>query len=67
MTIYPDEDVLPEDYPIFGNHIYIADGQLYRSDWHGITVGRLKCIEGFHEVRRCNIVARQAAQQEKRI
>lgn len=55
---YPDEDVLPDDYPIYGDYFYIADGELYRSDWHGITVRELKCNERFKEVRRCNFSKR---------
>lgn len=53
------EDILPDDYPIYGNYFYVADGKVYRSDWHDITVRELKRREGFKDVRRCNIVARQ--------
>lgn len=54
------EDILPDDYPIYGNYFYIADGKLYRSDWHDITVRQLKAYEGFNEVCRCDIYGRQA-------
>lgn len=60
MDEFPNEDVLEDDYPIYGNYLYIADGKVYMSDWHGITVGQLKAKEGFKEVRRCNMSARQA-------
>jgi hypothetical protein len=50
----PNETVLPDDYPIYGNYIYLADGKVYRSDWHDVTVRYLKAKEGFKEVRRCN-------------
>ena len=63
---FPDEHVLPDDYPIYGDYLYVCDGRLYRSDWHGITVRQLKGREGFKEVRRCNIVARQEALEAKR-
>lgn len=53
-TIFPDERVLPDDYPIYGDYFYLADGKVYRSDWHGVTVAELKTREGFKEVRRCN-------------
>ena len=58
---FPDERLLPDDYPIYGDYLYVADGKLYRSDWHGITVRQLKGREGFKEVRRCNIAARRQA------
>jgi hypothetical protein len=50
----PNETVLPDDYPIYGDYLYLADGKVYRSDWHGITVADLKKIEKFSEVRRCD-------------
>lgn len=61
MTQFPDERILDDDYPVYGNYLYIADGKVYMSDWHGITVGELKKREKFKEVRRCNIYARKAA------
>lgn len=60
-NLFPGETVLPDDYPIYGDYLYVTDGKLYRSDWHGITVRDLKRHEGFQEVRRCNILARQEA------
>lgn len=59
--IYDSETVLPDDYPIYGDYLYVADGKLHRSDWHGITAGELKRKEGITELRRCNIRARQEA------
>ncbi len=53
-----DEPVLPDDYPIYGHYLYVADGRVYLSDYHRITVAELKRREGFKEVRRCDIVAR---------
>ena len=61
MTDFPNENILPDDYPIYGGYLYVADGKVYRSDWHGITVRQLKASEKFTEVRRCNIYARKAA------
>lgn len=63
MSEFPNEDILPDDYPIYGDYIYIVDGEPYRSDWHGITVRQLKRHRQATEIRRCNIVARQAALQ----
>jgi hypothetical protein len=58
-TKFPDEGILPDDYPVYGDYLYVADGKLYRSDWHGINVRQLRNREGFKEVRRCNIEARR--------
>jgi hypothetical protein len=51
---FPDESILEDDYPIFADYYYLADGKLYRSDWHDITAAELKRLKGFKEVRRCN-------------
>jgi hypothetical protein len=50
-----NEPILEDDYPIYGDFMYVADGKLYRSDWHGITVRQLKGREGFKEIRLCDI------------
>lgn len=52
--LFPDETILPPDYPIYGDYFYLADGKVYKSDWHDVTVRELKAREGFKEVRRCN-------------
>jgi len=51
---FPDEDILEDDYPIYGDYHYLADSKVYRSNWHGVTVRDLKRSEGFKEIRRCN-------------
>lgn len=66
MADFPNEDVLPDDYPIYGDYLYVVDGKPYRSDYHGITVHELKRREKFTEVRRCNIAARQADLEKRR-
>ena len=53
-AIFADETVLEDDYPIYGDYYYLADGKVYRSDWHDVTVAELKRREGFKEIRRCN-------------
>lgn len=52
--LLPNEDELEDDYPVYGDYFYLADGRVYRSDWHNITVRELKRREGFKEIRRCN-------------
>lgn len=51
---FENEKSLPDDYPVYGNYFYLADGKVYRSNWHNVTVGELKRREGFQEVRNCN-------------
>lgn len=51
---FPDERVLEDDYPVYGDYYYLADGRIYRSDWHDVTVAELKKRMGFKEIRRCN-------------
>lgn len=54
-----DEPILPDDYPIYAGYLYVADGKLISSDWHGITAARLKQHLGATELRRCDIYGRQ--------
>lgn len=60
MTDELDEPVLPDDYIVWGDYLYVADGKLYRCDWHGISVRQLKVREKFKEVCRCDITGRKA-------
>jgi cobyric acid synthase len=60
-TGFSNEDILPDDYPIYGNYLYVADGKVIMSDWHGITAKDFKRRENVRELRRCNIEDRKAA------
>lgn len=55
-----DEPILPDDYPVYGGYLYVVDGEVISSDWHGATVGFLKHQIGATEIRRCDIIGRQA-------
>ena len=57
-TLFDNEDILPDDYPIYGNYLYVVDGKVIRSDWHDITVRELKLHIHAKEIRRCNMMAR---------
>lgn len=59
-----NEPILADDYPVYGDYLYVADGKVYRSDWHGITVGQLRRHEGFKEVRRCDIYGRKRRHEQ---
>lgn len=55
-----NEPILPDDYPVYGDYLYVADGKVVRSDWHGITARELKGHLRATELRRCDITGRQA-------
>jgi len=55
-----DEPVLPDDYPIYADYLYVADGRVVRSDWHGITARQFRNHLGATELRRCDIYGRKA-------
>lgn len=55
-----NEPVLPDDYPVHWDYLYVADGAVIRSDIQG-TVKRLKANLGATEIRRCDIYGRQDA------
>ena len=60
---YPNEDVLPDDYPVFCMYCYVADGHVVRSMIQG-TVRQLRADiadtwgEPVKEIRRCDLAAR---------
>lgn len=59
-TAFPKETVLPDDYPVYGDYLYVCDGRVVRSDVFG-TVRDLRRDTGATEVRRCDIVGRSKA------
>ena len=64
--ILDTETILPDDYPVYGGYVYVCDGKLFENPhFHpNMTVGFLKRMESFTEVRRCDIVGR-IEQREK--
>jgi hypothetical protein len=56
----PNEDELPDDYPIYADYLYVADGKVVKSDWHGISAKEFKLRNNYKELRRCNIVYRRS-------
>lgn len=66
MSKFPNEDELPDDYPIYGDYLYVVDGKPYRSDFHGITARELRVRLKATTVCRCNIYARRAAALDSR-
>ena len=55
-----DEPILPDDYPIYGDYLYVADGKVIRSDWHDITARQFKAREKIKELRRYDRMGRAA-------
>ena len=58
-----DEPILPDDYPIHANYLYVADGNVVMSDWHNITARQFKAREGIKELRRCDMAGRDAIRE----
>jgi hypothetical protein len=56
-----NEPILEDDYPIYADYLYVADGKVIRSDWHGITARQLRGHLGAKEIRRCDIYGRRDA------
>lgn len=54
-----NEPVLPDDYPVYVDYWYVFDGKPARSNYHDITVAKLKRYSGAREIRRCDVVARK--------
>lgn len=57
LGLVEDEPVLADDYPVYGDYLYVADGKVVRSDLFG-KVRDLKRDTGAKEIRRCNMAAR---------
>lgn len=53
-----NENILPDDYPIYGDFTYRIGDKVYISDYHGITVSELKRILGVNEIRRYELFTR---------
>lgn len=51
------EPILPDDYPVYAGHLYVADGKVVTSPATG-TVADLKEELGVAEIRRCDIAGR---------
>ena len=65
-----NEELLPDNYPVYGDYLYVCDGKVVRSDVFG-TVATLKRDLRSHykleakEIRRCDIDGRKAMQAIK--
>ncbi len=62
MTTELNEPVLPDDYPVYWDYWYVADGKPIRSNVQG-TVRELKADVKVSEIRRCDIAGRRRKAQ----
>lgn len=53
-----DEPILDDRYPVYADFMYVADGKVVLSDFHGITVREFKFRLGAKEIRSCDIYGR---------
>jgi len=60
MKYYKSEIILDDNYPVYIDYFYIADGKFIQSDICG-TVKNLKLDTGAEEIRKCDIVERSKA------
>jgi hypothetical protein len=54
-----NERELPNDYPVYWDYLYVADGKVVRSDIRG-TVAQLKRAVGAQVITSCDIEGRRA-------
>ncbi|NTS31308.1 hypothetical protein HQ945_08570 [Phyllobacterium sp. BT25] len=54
-----NERELPDDYPVYGDYLYVADGKVIRSDVFG-TVRDLRRDTGAKVITSCDIYGREA-------
>lgn len=52
-----NEHELPDEYPIYGGYLYVADGKVYRAEFNTI-VTHLKATTGFKSLKSCDIAGR---------
>jgi hypothetical protein len=55
--ILDDEDILPDNYPVYPGYYYVCDGNVMESPIRG-DVLKLKFRLAVKEVRRCNLMDR---------
>jgi len=64
-AIQLNENLLPDDYPIYGDYLYVCDGKVIRCDLISGTIADLKIDLRNHykleakEITSCDITGRQ--------
>jgi hypothetical protein len=71
MATELDEPILADDYPVYGNYLYVVNGKPRMCDMMEGTVGEYKRFLHRYdkianaEVRRCDIAGRRAQMEAK--
>jgi len=55
---YPNENILPDNYPIYYGYLYLCDSIIVSSDICGEVID-LKRDTGCNEVRNCDFIERK--------
>lgn len=63
-TIKLKENLLPDDYPVYGDYLYVCDGKVVRSDVFGTVITLKRDLRDFFkleakEITNCDIEGRQ--------
>lgn len=63
MKIKLSEEILPDNYPVFWDYLYVADGEVIRSDIKGTIADLKKDLQNqdisCNEITSCDIAGRQ--------
>jgi hypothetical protein len=59
-----NESLLPDDYPVYGDYLYVCDGQVIRSDVFGTVADLKRDLRSYYkleakEITSCDIEGRQ--------
>ncbi len=70
MTRAPlDERPLPDDYPVYADYLYVADGRVVRSDVQGTVLHLKRDLESqgltANVVTNCDIFGREALREDR--
>jgi hypothetical protein len=65
-----EEPILDDDYPVYGNYLYVCDGKVIRSDVFGTVADLKRDLRSYYkldakEIRRCDIAGRQKLSEKK--
>ena len=66
MNVELDEDVLPDDYPMYPGYAYVVDGKPISNPYDKLSVAAFKQRTKALEVRRCDIFGRRRLEKEGR-
>ena len=70
-TIKLNENLLPDDYPVYGDYLYVCDGKVVRSDVFGTIADLKRDLRSFYkleakEITNCDIEGRQKILETER-